>query len=118
MTYSGVARVFNPCCMGWKPMPLLLSAVLLSMSPQARAADDPFAQNVRTTEPLSPQDERKAFHLPPGFEIQLVASEPDITKPINLAFDVKGRLWVSMSQEYPFPSQTDQGRDAIKILSD
>ena len=30
------------------------------------------------TDPLSPADERKQFTLPPGFDVQLVASEPDV----------------------------------------
>ena len=42
---------------------------------------------VAQQEALSPQEELKKFSLPPGFEIQLVACEPDINKPMNLAFD-------------------------------
>ncbi len=50
---------------------------------------------------LSPNEQRSSFTLPPGFEAQLVASEPDIAKPMQLAFDEKGRLLVSTSTEYP-----------------
>ena len=50
-------------------------------------------------------DEQKALHVPPGFEIQLVASEPDIHKPLNLAFDDRGRLWVTDTVEYPYPAR-------------
>ncbi len=39
-------------------------------------AADPFAELVRPTEPLTPEQERAAFILPPGFEMQLVAAEP------------------------------------------
>ena len=56
---------------------------------------------------LSPEEERALFHLPPGFEIQLVASEPGIQKPINLNFDSSGRLWVTGSEMYPWPAKTD-----------
>ena len=42
--------------------------------------------------------------MPPGFEIQLVAAEPDIHKPLNLAFDDRGRLWVTDTVEYPYPA--------------
>ncbi|MEO6183053.1 MAG: PVC-type heme-binding CxxCH protein, partial [Verrucomicrobiota bacterium] len=80
------------------------------------ADENPFAEIIRKTEPLSPVQEQKAFHLPPGFEIQLVAAEPDITKPMNMAFDGKGRLWVTQSREYPFPVLTGKGRDAIRVL--
>ncbi|MFM7129423.1 MAG: hypothetical protein ACKO0V_08715, partial [bacterium] len=46
---------------------------------------------VAPTEALSPEKEKAAFKLPPGFEAQLVAAEPDVHKPMNLAFDDLGR---------------------------
>lgn len=80
---------------------------------------DPFAENVRPTPWLTPAQEQRAFHLPPGFAVNLFAAEPDILKPMNLAFDARGRLWVSVTQEYPFPAPPERpGRDAIKILED
>src|SRR5579862_7642123 len=71
------------------------------------------------TGPREPADEAAAFHLPPGFTVQLVASEPDIHKPINIAFDERGRLWVTNTVEYPFPAQEGAPtRDTVKILED
>ena len=67
--------------------------------------------------PRSPQEEQKAFHLPPGFEIQLVAAEPDIHKPMNFNFDAAGRLWFTGSVEYPFPKpENAKGRDVLRII--
>ena len=62
-------------------------------------------QLVSATEAISPDEQRKMFHLPPGFTIQLVAAEPDIRKPMNLNFDVHGRLYVTQSEEYPYPAK-------------
>lgn len=76
-----------------------------------------FNEHIRSTEALTPEDERKGFKLPEGFEINLYASEPDIGKPINLTFDAKGRMWVTQSFEYPFPAQ-GKGRDRVTILED
>ena len=96
---------------------VLLAAGLFPLS--AFGAADPFAENVRTTPWRNPEEQQKTFHLPPGFEIQLVAAEPDILKPMNLAFDARGRLWVTVTQEYPYPAPTNRlGRDAIKVLED
>jgi len=93
-----------------------LSAVFVAVT---RAGEDPFAEFIRKTEPLVPEAEQKSFHLPAGFEVQLVAAEPDISKPMNMAFDERGRLWITQSREYPYAVPTNQpGRDAIKILSD
>ena len=45
--------------------------------------------------PAKTADEEKAtFVLEPGFNIQLVASEPDIQDPVVITFDEDGRMWV------------------------
>ena len=65
------------------------------------------------------RSERAAFHLPPGFEIQLVASEPDLRKPMNMQWDATGRLWITESREYPFAIKDGSpGRDTVRIFSD
>jgi putative heme-binding domain-containing protein len=56
---------------------------------------------------LSAEESRTLFHLPPGFEIQLVAAEPVIQKPLNLAFDAAGRVWLTGSTLYPWPARRD-----------
>jgi putative heme-binding domain-containing protein len=84
----------------------------------AEKSDPIYAEHVRTTSFQLPEDEKKDFILPPGFEITLFASEPDITKPINMAFDEKGRLWVSQSSEYPIKAGPGKGTDRISILED
>jgi putative membrane-bound dehydrogenase-like protein len=72
---------------------------------------------IAPSEPLAPAEERERFQLPAGFAIQLVASEPEIQKPMNMAFDHRGRLWVSHSVEYPFAATADVApRDGITIL--
>lgn len=98
-------------CLGWC---LLTPAFVF-----AQTSDNPFREIIRTTEPLTPQAEQKSFTLPPGFEIQLFASEAEIQKPLNMAFDMKGRLWITDSSEYPYPVKPGtRGKDTIKILED
>lgn len=85
----------------------------------AAGAEDPFAANVRPTEPRSAIAQRETLRAPEGFEVQWVASEPDIHKPMNLAFDALGRLWVTTSLEYPRPAPADRpGRDRLMIFED
>jgi putative heme-binding domain-containing protein len=86
---------------------------------QSQDKKDPYAEFIAQTKPLAPAEERKQFQLPPGFEIQLVASEPDIQKPMNIAFDDRGRLWVTGSVEYPYPAKKGvKARDTVKVLED
>ncbi|HEX7859536.1 MAG TPA: PVC-type heme-binding CxxCH protein [Verrucomicrobiae bacterium] len=89
----------------------------LILAPAAQV--DPFSEGVRPTDPLPATEQAKTFKLPPGFKIELVAAEPDLQKPMNMAFDSKGRLWVTMSREYPFPAPLDKpARDMIKVFED
>ena len=67
--------------------------------------------------PLSPAEQLAKFHLPPGFEIQLVASEPEIGNPLSINFDNRGRLWVTDTIEYPMPPK-GAGRDSPSSSAD
>jgi putative heme-binding domain-containing protein len=97
---------------------LLACALTFNPVPATRAAD-PFAENIRSTDPLAPAQEQQSFHLPAGFSVQCFSAEPDIAKPMNLAFDSRGRLWVTVTREYPFPVPAGRvGRDEIRILED
>ncbi len=99
---------------------IVLSTCVTALGPGRADAQKPApVENISSFPHRSPADERKALHVPPGFEIQLVAAEPDIHKPLNLAFDDRGRLWVTDTVEYPFPAAPGtKPRDTVKILSD
>ena len=102
----------------WIPLASSI-ACSLCLAPSVIAAEDPFAAGVRTTDPVPPSDQQRRFKLPPGFEIQLVAHEPEINKPMNLAFDTLGRLWVTTSIEYPWAAPTNRpARDRLMIFED
>lgn len=69
--------------------------------------------------PTAPEEAAKKIVVPPDFNINLVASEPLIEKPISMDWDPKGRLWVAETPEYPF--RKDRSRppqDRISILED
>ncbi|HEV7282061.1 MAG TPA: PVC-type heme-binding CxxCH protein [Pirellulaceae bacterium] len=69
--------------------------------------------------PLSPEDSQKLYTHPVGFELELVASEPQIGKPIAMNWDERGRLWLLETVDYPNELQPQgQGRDRIRICED
>src|SRR2546428_14152720 len=109
----GIAQARIPCK---RQLFFLLFGVFVPLLRMMAA--NPFAENVRPTEALTPELEQKSFHLPPGFEVQLVAAEPDIAKPMNLAFDALARLWVSTSREYPFAAPLDQTAPDRTVIFD
>ncbi|HEY2930833.1 MAG TPA: PVC-type heme-binding CxxCH protein [Acidobacteriota bacterium] len=51
--------------------------------------------------PYSAQQELETFQLPEGFRIELVASEPEISDPVAMAFDEQGRILVVEMTDYP-----------------
>jgi putative membrane-bound dehydrogenase-like protein len=55
----------------------------------------PAVQPVANESPaLAPEDALKTFYMPPGYRVELVASEPLVQEPVALDWDTAGRLWV------------------------
>ena len=51
---------------------------------------------------LSAQEQLKKFHLPEGYEIELVVQESEgLGKFVSVYFDQRGRLWTQTALEYP-----------------
>ncbi|HEX8201833.1 MAG TPA: PVC-type heme-binding CxxCH protein, partial [Isosphaeraceae bacterium] len=73
----------------------------------------------RMQEPLAPADSVGHMAVPRGFEVRLFAAEPEIAKPICLAWDHRGRLWIAETTDYPNDLRPPgQGHDRIKICED
>lgn len=69
--------------------------------------------------PFSEKGSRERTQVPIDLRMELFASEPDIAKPISMAWDERGRLWVCETRDYPHAVKPDgQGNDSIKICED
>jgi putative membrane-bound dehydrogenase-like protein len=70
--------------------------------------------------PLSPRDSMRYTQVPADFELQLFVAEPDIVKPICMAWDERGRAWVVEARDYPhdIAPPGEPGHDTIKICED
>lgn len=69
-------------------------------------------------EPVIPLD---TYHIEPGFELEVVASEPLIEAPVAMDFDEKGRIWVVEMRGYMQNVEglnEDQPNGRILILED
>lgn len=75
---------------------------------------------VKYQAPLSPQDSIRYTQVPADFDLKLFAAEPDIVKPISIAWDERGRAWVVEARDYPhgLVPEGERGHDSIKICED
>ncbi|MHA4808663.1 DUF7133 domain-containing protein [Flavitalea flava] len=65
-------------------------------APKGPASIDPNPNPVY----LSPQESMRTIHLPEGYHLELVASEPEIQEPVAIAWDPNGRLYVAEMRSY------------------
>ncbi|HEV3418622.1 MAG TPA: PVC-type heme-binding CxxCH protein, partial [Pirellulales bacterium] len=70
---------------------------------------------------VDPEEEIKLMTVAPGMKVNLFASEkdfPELAKPVQMAFDPKGRLWVAVWPTYPHWKPKEEMNDKILILED
>jgi len=79
---------------------LLLLLCLHSASGQIPEPDD-------APKPRTPEQSAAAFQLPPGFRMEVIASEPLIASPSGVCWDERGRMFVSELHGYNLAGQLD-----------
>ena len=71
--------------------------------------------------PISPEEALKKFYMPPGYRVELVASEPLIQDPVMIDWDGDGRMWAVEMPGY-MPDINAKGEHApigkIVVLED
>jgi putative membrane-bound dehydrogenase-like protein len=75
---------------------------------------------VKYQAPLDPKDSMRYTQVPADFDLQLFAAEPDVVKPIYVAWDERGRAWVVEARDYPhgLVAEGEPGKADIKICED
>jgi hypothetical protein len=84
-----------PCC--WSP------ASSRSSCPLRRAPTRKWRLRPRSELPTakSPTESLAVIRVPAGFEVQLVAAEPLVKDPIDIAWGADGKSWVVEMADYP-----------------
>jgi putative heme-binding domain-containing protein len=80
----------------------------------SRAGNEKVAEILRTfaprgvqsdgSQPTPPLEALKTFKLRDGLSLELVAAEPDISQPLFLSWDSRGRMWVVQYRQYQYPA--------------
>ncbi len=73
----------------------VVAAVAVGYAAQVGTSWPPGLQRVsEDSPPLSPAEALKRFSMPPGYRVELVASEPLVQDPVMIDWDGEGRMWV------------------------
>ncbi len=70
---------------------ITLFLLALRLAPQTQAPYDG----------LPPAEALKTLRVTPGFRVELVAHEPMVADPVSIAWDDRGRMWVTEMPDYP-----------------
>lgn len=120
--------------------PVLREAILGGVSKQARSAWEAYVgsrpslrrlsgevpnyerrpEPVQFQAPLAPLDSMRYTQVPADFDLRLFAAEPNIVKPIYMAWDERGRAWVVEARDYPhgLVGEGEPGKADVKICED
>ena len=101
---------------------IVLAASVRASGDQGVRSWPPAFQSVGAESPvLSPEEEIRTFVLPPGYRVELVASEPMVEDPVLIDWDSRGRLWVVEMLGYmPDLRATDERKPTgrVSVLED
>src|SRR5688500_12901050 len=102
-------------------LPTLSFVALIACGLFAAAPNEeviPHRQDEPPNRPYSPQEALEQMTVPDGFQVELVACEPDIVNPVAMTFDDRGRIWVTESVEYPRkPAGPGRDRKSTRLNS-
>ena len=108
-----------PQMMGTRSRLLLATLGASVLCSQLIATDTPSTADTnqsRPHSPVSPQESLQWLETEPGFQVELVAAEPQIIDPVFMRMDGQGRIWVVEMGDYPTEDNAPKSR--IVVLQD
>lgn len=86
------------------PLPALALFCLFSCNTNVQETPPPARPATIDPNPspamLDPEQSMRTIQLPPGYHLQLVASEPEIQEPVAITWDGNGRMYVAEMRSY------------------
>jgi putative membrane-bound dehydrogenase-like protein len=67
---------------------------------------------------LPPAEALAAMTARDGFQVELVAAEPELHQPVAFTIDSRNRLWVAEAYTYPVRANGNEGSDRIVVFED
>ena len=110
-----------------RPPRRLLASVCLFVSCvfphlQAHTAEPAAIPAFENPPPLEPAQAPASFRVQHGFSLELVAAEPLLVDPVDVAYDEFGRAYAVEMRGYPLPEKPEQARpepiSRVRLLFD
>ncbi|HUP78582.1 MAG TPA: PVC-type heme-binding CxxCH protein [Pirellula sp.] len=93
--------------------PLLIACFVACCS---NALEPTTSNQPKPQSPTSSLESLKWLEVEPGYQVELVASEPQIVDPVSMQIDAAGCIWVVEMGDYPFQETTPRSR--VVVLQD
>lgn len=113
------------CC---SSIVLLASSYFSSANAQKPLANEgDLAKRLKRIPATPPQESLKGFKLERGFQLELVAAEPNVMDPVDACFDENGQMYVAEMRGYPYlpeqrpdyiPGPVRKNAGVIRLLKD
>merc|ERR1711969_197752 len=70
----------------------------------------------QVNQPRTAKSSLRAMQVRPGFQVELVAAEPLVMDPVDVAWGPDGRLWVAEMADYPM-GLDHKGKPGSRIVA-
>lgn len=103
----------------------LYYSTAIAQKPLANEGD--LSKRLKRVPATAPKDTTKGFKLEHGFQLDLVASEPNVMDPVDACFDENGQMYVAEMRGYPYlpeqrpdyiPGPVRKNAGVIRLLKD
>ena len=94
----------------------LLVTLALSL-PASVSAQNDLKQHLVRIPPTDPADSLRSFRPEPGLRVELVAAEPLVSDPVDIAWDEDGRLYVCEIWNYPGEPKPGDPLGRVRLLT-
>ncbi len=94
-----------------------LTMAVIGLATLALRADPPATEPAVDVHMRTPDEEAGTIVLPPGYHLQLVASEPDVICPALCAWDGDGRMYVAELRSYMLNINGSNGHTPLSRVS-
>lgn len=94
------------------------ATALAQQSTPGIPSDEELARELKPVPPRTPDEELAAMQFDDELIVELVAAEPHVVDPVDVAFDSAGNMYVVEMRDYPFEAERPEDMGRLRLLRD